>query len=451
MITVSIATLFTRKESLADLLNSIVNKVDKINIFAHDYIPDNLPEILNHPKINIVYDYEYGDKGDLDKFHWLDDVKEGYHFILDDDLILPEDYFTKSIEYLEKYPEEVLSYHGADIYKPPIANYYTDRLTYPVLGDVLNEIENPSVLGTGCMFYNAERVDLSDFKKYCSDKIKNMADIHFAVYANKNKIKRRIIPHLEGWVRHSERVDLNETIYAKASVNPYYMTKEINDNADYFENFIILSEFKPKITVGVVTTRLHNKPHYVKQCFDSIRNQSYDNIEIIVINNEDKLITIGKAFNTIAKKATGEYVLFIGDDDYISPDYIQTLVSTLYQHYEDKMIAGVSSYLTMFKSSGENILAEHRELVPTGMWKRDLIVEKGFKEFLTKYVDSEFAERIKAEGYKQIVAEHCYGYFYRSHPNQVSGHKTFKNEEGQSFDHNQFTNYLQKLEVENVN
>lgn len=450
MITVSIATLFNRKEALSELLNSIIDKVDKVNIYAHDYIPDNLPEAFSNFKVNVVYDYEYGDKGDLDKFFWIDSVKEGYHFILDDDLILPDDYFEKSLEYLKIYPDEVLSYHGADIFKPPIANYYTDRLTYPVLGDVLQEVECPSVLGTGCMFYNAERIDLSEFKKYISDKLPNMADIHFGVYTNKNKIKTRVIPHLKDWVRHSEKVDLNDTIYAKASVNPYYMTKEINDNAEVFENFIDSADFNPKITIGIVTTRLHNKPHYVKQCFDSVRLQTYKNTETIVFDNENKLVTIGKAFNYIAEKATGEYILFIGDDDYISPDYVNTLVAVLRQNIENENIAGISSYLTMFKSSGENVIAEHRELVPTGMWKRSVILEEKFKEYLTKYVDSEFADRVKAKGYKQIIAEHCYGYFYRSHPNQVSGYKTLKSEEGESFDQNKFYKFLEKLEVANV-
>ncbi len=45
-ITVSIATIFDRIDSLRQVLESIVNKVDKINIYAHRYIPTELPEVF---------------------------------------------------------------------------------------------------------------------------------------------------------------------------------------------------------------------------------------------------------------------------------------------------------------------------------------------------------------------------------------------------------------------
>lgn len=447
MITVSIATLFERKEALAELLESIIDKVDSINIFAHNYIPDNIPAILQDKKINIVYDYEYSDNGDLDKFFWVDEVKQGFHFILDDDLILPDDYFDKSIKLLQENSDRVISYHGADIYKPPIANYYKDRIVYPVLGELEMNIFDPCIIGTGVMFYNAEVINLGEFKKYLKDKPANMADIHFAIYAHKNKIPLMVASHKKDWIKHSDKVRVENTIAGRNFHNPYLMTKYINENKDIFEYYYEDVEYEPLITIGVIISRLARRPDYVKQCLDSIRKQTYKNIEVITVDNDDKLITIGKAFNTVARKGKGEYVLYIGDDDYIAPDYVGSLVAMLKENLDNDKIAGVSSYLTMFKTSGEQVLAEHRTLVPTGMWKREIILEEQFREYLTKYVDSEFADRIRAKGYIQLIAEHNYGYFYRAHEQQISGFKTFSNENGHSVNTEKFKNYLETLEV----
>ena len=94
-------------------------------------------------------------------------------------------------------------------------------------------------------------------------------------------------------------------------------------------------------------------------------------------------------------------------------------------------LVGITSYLTMFYSGQPgNMAEEKRDLTPTGMWLKDFVLKHKFKEYLTKLVDSEFIDRAKKEGYKYATCVHSYGYFYRSHPGQVSGFKAFKNEKG---------------------
>lgn len=169
---------------------------------------------------------------------------------------------------------------------------------------------------------------------------------------------------------------------------------------------------------------MKSDPMWVKECYDSLRRQNYKDLEIVVIENYDKLVTIGKAYNEGVKRAKGKYVLFVADDDFISDDYVSTLVSVI-ESTEVQNSVTVSSYLTMFSVKEGNIRREARTLVPTGMWLRKYLIKNPFKEYLTRFVDTELMNRTKDLGYNQLIAMHSYGYFYRSHPEQVSGFKAF--------------------------
>ena len=116
--------------------------------------------------------------------------------------------------------------------------------------------------------------------------------------------------------------------------------------------------------VSVVTT-VYNTEKYVDRCFNSIMEQSYPNIELIVVDNASKgnIAEIVKTYQeayperTIkflqfeenqgvfnarvqgAEIATGDYITFIDSDDRISLDYYRRLI----QHAEktgSDMVAG---------------------------------------------------------------------------------------------------------------
>ncbi len=103
---------------------------------------------------------------------------------------------------------------------------------------------------------------------------------------------------------------------------------------------------KPKISVIVP---IYNAEVYLKKCLDSIINQKYKNIEIILVNDgstdssgeiineyqskDNRIIAIhkenggiGSAYEVAFKKMTGEYVSFVDSDDYISLEMYEVLV-----------------------------------------------------------------------------------------------------------------------------
>ena len=92
-----------------------------------------------------------------------------------------------------------------------------------------------------------------------------------------------------------------------------------------------------------------NSEKYIEKCLKSVLNQTYQNIEIIVIidgatdNSENIITTIAKKDNRIKiisrenkgvqysrmegyKNATGDYILFVDSDDYIKENAVEKLV-----------------------------------------------------------------------------------------------------------------------------
>lgn len=101
---------------------------------------------------------------------------------------------------------------------------------------------------------------------------------------------------------------------------------------------------------------VYNVELYLSECLDSIINQTYQNIEIIIVNDgstdcsstiineymlkDERIVVISQknsglsvARNVGLEKATGDYVMFIDSDDYISLDVCQSAVDLMKNNY----------------------------------------------------------------------------------------------------------------------
>lgn len=116
-----------------------------------------------------------------------------------------------------------------------------------------------------------------------------------------------------------------------------------------------------------VIVPVYNVEKYLKQCLDSIVNQTFDDLEIILVNDgstdsspqimkeyakKDSRIVIieklnggyGSACNAGLNKATGEYVAIVEPDDFIEPNMYQEL----YEYTRDGMVDIVKSCFYIF-------------------------------------------------------------------------------------------------------
>lgn len=120
---------------------------------------------------------------------------------------------------------------------------------------------------------------------------------------------------------------------------------------------------KPKISVIVP---VYNVEKYLDKCLDSLVNQTYSNLEIIIVNDcstdnseiiinkyKDKNKNIiyvknevnsGLSFsrNTGLKKSTGEYIGYIDSDDYIPYNYYESLMKTMIQENADIVVCDIN-------------------------------------------------------------------------------------------------------------
>lgn len=119
-----------------------------------------------------------------------------------------------------------------------------------------------------------------------------------------------------------------------------------------------------KITVIVP---VYNVEHYLDKCLDSLINQTYKNLEIIVINDgstdnsgiicqeyaqkDNRIIYIEKenggqseARNMGLDRMTGTYVTFVDSDDWVEPNYVEVLYKKLLEYCADIAVGNYYSY-----------------------------------------------------------------------------------------------------------
>lgn len=121
--------------------------------------------------------------------------------------------------------------------------------------------------------------------------------------------------------------------------------------------------------VSIIIPVYNNEP-YIEKCMESVRAQSYKQLEIIAIDDgskdasgeilkrfakEDSRIIliqqknqgVALARNIGIRQATGEYITFIDGDDYIGKDYIYDMVKCAEENKAQMVVCGI-------KKVGEN-------------------------------------------------------------------------------------------------
>ena len=123
------------------------------------------------------------------------------------------------------------------------------------------------------------------------------------------------------------------------------------------------------------------------------------------------------------KKLEADWVYFLGDDDFVSPDYFGSLKAFIDRYTDDKVVA-CSTYSTFFDD--DKRVMSINTMTPMGCFRREYLLKEKFKEDLKKHVDVEMWKRLDEQGWKGKVCRWHFGYYYRQHGDNVSGRKNIK-------------------------
>ena len=126
-----------------------------------------------------------------------------------------------------------------------------------------------------------------------------------------------------------------------------------------------------------VIVPIYKVENYLRECIDSLVNQTYRNLEIILVDDgspdkcgeiceeykakDERVVVIHKengglsdARNAGMKVMTGDYIVFVDSDDYMPLDGIEHLMNLLEERDADMVIGGVRRVA----ENGEEILVE---------------------------------------------------------------------------------------------
>lgn len=191
-----------------------------------------------------------------------------------------------------------------------------------------------------------------------------------------------------------------------------------------------------------VIVPVYNSERYIEKCIKSIENQTYQNVELIIINDgstdgtteiiekhrvyNNKIIVVNKknkgvsfARNSGIELAKGDYLFFLDSDDWLDNDYFEKCVSEIRKNDVDILF---TPYIKEFKNKSiKNNLFQNRIKVfeneeslrslllilygPTGVDKKNPMLLDNYSPVWGKFYRKEVIEKIKFEDLDLIGSE----------------------------------------------
>lgn len=223
-IIMNVASIPSRETCLRQVIASIINQCNKVNVFLNNYT--HKPKFLDHPKISC---FQEKDRGDVGKFYKVEE-EAGYYFTIDDDIIYPSNYVSRMIDSINHYNNKAaIGVHGY-VWRQPIRNIYKDRiLTH--YREPLDVFRNVQVIGTGTLAFDTTsiKLQLSDFLK------PNMADVWFALAAQRQHVPLYLLPRPKRWLTDIPEALQTSSIYqnSKNKSHGQYQTDIINQYKEW--------------------------------------------------------------------------------------------------------------------------------------------------------------------------------------------------------------------------
>lgn len=206
---------------------------------------------------------------------------------------------------------------------------------------------------------------------------------------------------------------------------------------------------------------------YLKRCLESVVNQTYKNIEIILVNDgsPDKCGEICDAYARIDSRikvihkengglssarnaaldiVSGEYIMFVDSDDWISEDSLEQLYEYIDADYDI-----INFKLSFVKENSKELVEMHNDIkdgyecdlltyidklflgelnffICNKLYKKDLFNEVRFPDG-RNYEDLATIYKLYFKAKKIIVTDHTLYYYWLGNSNSITSNSTVKN------------------------
>ena len=127
-----------------------------------------------------------------------------------------------------------------------------------------------------------------------------------------------------------------------------------------------IADYESKALISIIVP-IYNVEKYLRQCLDSVLNQTYQNFECLLINDgspdnsagickeyvdkdarfhyfEKENGGLASARNLGIKYSKGKYISFIDSDDWVEPDYLEVLHSKIKEYNTDFVISSYKKF-----------------------------------------------------------------------------------------------------------
>ncbi len=189
----------------------------------------------------------------------------------------------------------------------------------------------------------------------------------------------------------------------------------------------------PRVAVLMVNSRGAAHPWFMA-ALDSVKAQSYDNIELLVLDNNAHQLSIGAAYNQLVLATDAEFVEFVSDDDLLTVDQVaSSLACMLSARKKGEAIVHVTSNTLFLLEQQQQLL--HTPFCHLGMFHREFLLSNRFNEALAHGVAADMHSRLdrmsKLMGKPiSVPITHHYGYIWRQHIGMAGGMRTMPSTNG---------------------
>lgn len=173
------------------------------------------------------------------------------------------------------------------------------------------------------------------------------------------------------YLSYLEKYNIEYNLCKDSLLNFYNKNFSEKTSDDINNSNILLSVIVP----------VYNSGQYLEQCLESIINQTYKNLEIIIVNDgssdnsveiikkyqylDERIVFLncetpsgspGKPRNMAINIAQGGYITFVDSDDFLSKDYYEKFIVTLLESATPNDIVFASGYYDLVEGKSEKLV-----------------------------------------------------------------------------------------------